>query len=379
MLPHVRIAVALLAAAAVAIGLIPRVLLASGALPDALRPFTWSDPLFVYERGLTGHRLPYVDTPFEYPPVIGLFTAAFSLVAPSATVFVALWGGLAICCAAIAALLLADAGGVERTRRMFALAPQLLLLGSLNFDLLAVAFMIAALVAARSRHDGRTAVALALGAASKLFPLAAAPVAVLRAARPLRSAAIVGAVLAACYLPAVLAGRSASAGPLFYLVGIDANFDSPWGLVARLLAAAEIPNAQSLVTAITLIGLAVTFVVAVIPRARAADPVAAFGLAIVATLLWSRLYSPQYSLWILPFFVLLPIGAGAFALLTAGDLLVFFSVSPLTLVPWSAGDPVPVALVGVVVLGVSLRTVALILCWRRLRSAGAAIPEPAPA
>jgi Glycosyltransferase family 87 len=367
----VRPAVALLAAAAVAIGLIPRVLLASGTLPDALRPFVWSDPLFVYLRGLSGHRLPYVDGPFEYPPVVGLISALFSALSPGPVAFVALWGCVAVLCAAVVAGLLAGAGEPERTRSFFALAPQLLLLGSVNFDLLAVALLVAALVAARSHRDDRTALGLGLGTASKLFPLAATPVAVLRAARPLRSAALIGAVLAACYVPAALAGRSASAGPLFYLVGIDANFDSPWGLVARLLGAAGIPNPQSLVTGITLVGLAVTFVVAVLPRARAADPVVAFGLAIVATLLWSRLYSPQYSLWVLPFFVLLPIGARAFALLTAGDLLVFFSVSPLTLVPWRADDQLPVVLIGMLVLGVSLRLVALLACWRRLRELSA--------
>jgi hypothetical protein len=336
-------------------------------LPDALRPFTWSDPLFVYLRGLSGHRLPYVDGPFEYPPVAGLITALFSAVSPGAATFVALWGCTAMVCAAVVAGLLAGAGEPERTRSFFALAPQLLLLGSVNFDLLAVALLVAALVAARSQRDDR----LALGTASKLFPLAAAPVAVLRAARPLRSAAVIGGVLAACYVPAALAGRSSSAGPLYYLLGIDANFDSPWGLVARLLGAAGIPNPQSLVTGITLVGLAVTFVVAVLPRARAADPVVAFGLAIVATLLWSRLYSPQYSLWVLPFFVLLPIGARAFVVLTAGDLLVFFSVSPLTLVPWRADDQVPVVLIGMLVLGVSLRLVALLACWHRMRELSA--------
>jgi hypothetical protein len=368
----VRWAVALLAAAAVAIGLIPRVLLASGALPDALRPFVWSDPLFVYLRGLAGHRLPYVDAPFEYPPVVGLISAALSLASPNAATFVALWGFVAMFCAALAALLLAGAGSPGRARSFFAQAPQLLLLGSVNFDLLAVAFLVIALVAARARQDDRTAIALGLGTASKLFPLAAGPVAVLRSARPVRTAALLGAVLLACYVPAVLAGRSAGVGPFFYLVGIDANFDSPWGLVARFLGAAGLADPQRLVTAVTLVGLAATFIVWVIPRAKAADPVAAFGLAIVATLLWSRLYSPQYSLWLLPFFVLLPLGGRAFALLTAGDLLVFFSVSPLTLVPWRAEDVLPIALIGLLVLGVSLRTVALLVCWRRLRALSAA-------
>lgn len=362
-----RLAIALLAALAVGLSVLPRLLLATGALPEPLRPFVWSDPLFVYERGLTGHRVPYADTPFEYPPVIGLLSALFSLLASNGASFVALWGAVQILSAGLAAWLLAGAGDPSTVRWRFALAPQLLLLGALNFDLVAVAFLALALANARGGRDGRVVGALALGTATKLFPLAAAPVAVLRASRPARAAGIGIAVLGAAYLPAIIAGRSAGTSPLYYLAGIEANIDSPWGLVTRLGGALGITEARVVVTAVTLIGLAVTYALAVLPRSRGADPVATFGLAVVATLLWSRLYSPQYSLWLLPFFALLPLGGRLFALLVSGDLLVFLSISPLTLVPWSGDDPRAVALLGALVVGVSLRLVAIVGIWRSMR------------
>ncbi|HLQ05819.1 MAG TPA: hypothetical protein VK197_09240, partial [Verrucomicrobiae bacterium] len=79
---------AVIVAAAAALVLIasgvPRALLASGALPEFLRPVVWSDVLFTFVRGLSGHRLPYVDTPFEYPPLVGILAGALSLVASTA-------------------------------------------------------------------------------------------------------------------------------------------------------------------------------------------------------------------------------------------------------------------------------------------------------
>lgn len=72
-------------------------------------------------------------------------------------------------------------------------------------------------------------------------------------------------------------------------------------------------------------------ILAVMPRAaRAADPAVGVALAAVALLFWTRLYSPQFSLWILPFFALLPLSRRALGALLLGDLAVFFTVYPLS-------------------------------------------------
>lgn len=378
MLREMRLVVAIVAALVVSISVIPRALFAAGALPDALRPFIWSDAYLIYARSLSGHRLPYVDGPFEYPPLIGAAAAIFSLIAGTPAAFVALWGALLAACAAGAALLLTRAATPSRVAARFALTPQLLLLGGINFDLLAVLFLVAALIAARAKHDGRTAVGLALGAASKLFPLAAAPIAVMRSSRPARSVAVLVVALAACYAPAIMAGSSAAGSPAFYLLGIPANLDSPGGLIASALASLGIAEAQLIVVVLSITGLTATYLFGVLPRAKAADPVSVFGLAIVATLAWSRLYSPQYSLWLLPLFVLLPLRGRTFALLTLGDLMVFLSIYPLTLVRWPAGDVRVTGLMLLLVAGVLTRHLALLCSWRELRQLAAA-PPPRPA
>ena len=367
MLAPVRLAVALMAAAVTAAGAIPRILLAAGMLPDALRPFVWSDVLLVYVRGLSGHHLPYIDTPFEYPPLVALVSGVFSRASDSAVVFVTLWSALQALLAATTAWTLAGAATARAATWRFALAPQLLLLGAANFDLLAVAFLTAALVAARARRETGAASFLALGTLSKLFPIAAAPVLIGRALRPVRVALIGAGIIAIGYVAATLAGRSGATGPLYYLIGIDANFDSPWGLLTRGLGAAGIAQSQEIVISITLIGLAATYLIAVLPLARAADPAVPFGLAVVTTLIWSRLYSPQYSLWLLPLFVLLPLGGRLFALLAGGDIIVFFAVYPLTLVHWAPDDARATALLAAVTAGVLVRFVALVGIWSALR------------
>ena len=367
MLAPVRLAVALLAAAVTLAGAIPRVLLAAGLLPDVLRPFVFSDVLLVYLRGLSGHQLPYVDTPFEYPPLVALASGIFSRASENAATFVSLWGVLQAVLAAVTAWTLAGAASARTTLWRFALAPQLLLLGAANFDLMAVAFMSLAIILARGRYDIRAGSVVALGTLSKLFPIAAAPVLIARAARPALVALVGSGIIAIGYAAAAVAGQSGATAPLYYLFGIGANFDSAWGLMIRALDATFLIGSQEVIIPITLIGLVVTYLVAVLPLARAPDPAIPFGLAVVTTLIWSRLYSPQYSLWLLPLFVLLPLSRRLFVLLIAGDIIVFTTVYPLTLVHRTPDDASAAMLFALLAFGVILRTVALLATWAALR------------
>ncbi len=365
--PGTPLAVGGVAALVLLLGAAPRIALAAGALPDPLRAFTWSDALFTYLRGLSGQRLPYRDTPFEYPPLIGAVSALFSSLTDDPVVYVTLWALVLAAAAAVCGMLLARAAGARRALLCWALAPQLLLLGSLNFDVLPATLVAAAAVAQRQGREVSSAVALAAGTAAKLFPAASVPIAFLRARDPRRFVLVTAAVLALAYVPTALQPYSSAGGVAFYLAGIDANVDSVWGILERLLAAFGMPSPKVFVVVLTLAGLGATYVVLVLPRAaRAADPAAAFGLATVALLFWSRLYSPQYSLWLLPFFALLAIDARRYALLAAADVGVFLTIYPLTLVRRTADDAVGVLLLGALASFVVLRHVALISVWRAL-------------
>ena len=344
----------------------PRILLASGTLPEFLRPFIWSDALLVYARGLSGHRLPYVDTPFEYPPLIGAVSAALSVLAPDASTFVIGWTLVLAATAAIAAFALASASGARRVFTYWSLSPQLLLLSGINFDVLAVCFVALATTAQRSRREIGAAVGLAAGTAAKLFPLVTVPIALAHDRRRFAALGAFVMVLASIYLPTLAQPRSSAAGLSLYAVSIEANLDSVWGMAQRTLDSLGLPGSM-LVLLITTTGLLATYLLHVFPRARGAPDVAAgFALATVVLLFWTRLYSPQYSIWLLPFFALVPLGWRVYALLTAADIGVFLTVYPLTLVPRSPEDLSSALLLAGLATFVVLRHAALLACWRRL-------------
>jgi hypothetical protein len=352
----------LVAAIVVLVGGGPRILLAAGSLSEWVRPFTWSDALFTYERGLSGHRLPYFDTPFEYPPLLGFVSGVFSLLASGPVTYVVLWTVLLAASAAWCAHLLREAG-VRRSLLYWSFTPQLLLLGTVNFDVLPVTLLAAASVAQRSGRELTAAAALAAGTATKLFPLAAAPIAALRDRRRLAAVLTFITIVGSAYLVTWFAPNSSAGGIARYATEIPPNLDSLWGLVERALVVAGLPPV--FVLGFTLAGLAATYGFHVLPRARrAADPAVGFALATIVLLFWSRLYSPQYSLWILPFFALLPIGGRAFALLSVADVGVFFTIYPLTLVRRGGDDAASVALLGALAAFVVLRQVAIVMTWR---------------
>ena len=97
------------------------------------------------------------------------------------------------------------------------------------------------------------------------------------------------------------------------------------------------------------------------------------GLATVTLLLWSRLYWPQYSLWLLPSFLLLPLRARSFVLLTIADIGMFFTIYPLTLV-LDGSDPLRTVFFAALFASVALRVVALIVIWRDIARVAVAAP-----
>lgn len=357
---------ALVGAIVLLAGATPRLLLAGGLLPDRLQAFVWSDVLFTWERGLSGGRLPYWDSYFEYPPLAGYVSGIFSAFAPNALVYVGLWTIVQTAAAALIGGLLWTMVG--KRAWTWALAPQLALFGPLNFDLLAIAALVLALRWDRTRAPVRAVAALAAGTAAKLFPAAALPVILLRqpfvgTRTTAMRVALFGALLAACYAPAAGARFTSLESIGRYSVGIGANFDSVWGLVAAGLTGLGV-SADLPLLAITLGGFVIIYVRVVLPAARStherALPVA---LAVLALLLCSRLYSPQFSLWAIPLFALVALPRRALVLLTVADICVFLTVYPLTLVDRPSDDPVSAALLLTLAAAVVLRHAALVIAW----------------
>jgi uncharacterized membrane protein len=228
---------------------------------------------------------------------------------------------------------------VGRRALYFALAPTLLLTGFINWDLVAVALATAATLAFLSRRDGVSGVLIGLGTAAKLYPgLLLVPFVVERFRQGDRRGGIrlawaaVGAWLAVNLPFMFLAPRGWST---FLRFGSRRALraDSLWYIGCRVLRPGSgdqcvSPRLVDVVAAVLVVSLG-----AVLWRAKTRrDPswprwTFAFPL-IVLFLVTNKVYSAQYSLWLLPWFALVLPGIGR---LSSLRLFLIFEASDVAL------------------------------------------------
>jgi uncharacterized membrane protein len=219
---------------------------------------------------------------------------------------------------------------VGRRALWFALAPTLLIYGTVNWDLVAVAFATLALVAFAARRDGWAGVLLGLGAASKLYPaLLIVPLFLqgIQDREPDRSVRVLWWSIGTWIvvnLPFAVAAPSAWFE--FFRFNSDrvADFDSFWYIACRHWDAACVStgfiNVWSAIAFVLSFGL--LLLLKTIREPRFARWTLGFPL-IACFLLTNKVYSPQYGLWLLPWFALAVPSWWAFALFEIADVAVF--------------------------------------------------------
>lgn len=327
---------------------------------------------------------PYWSFSFEYHPVIGWGTALLSYVAPDLVFIVLAWGLVVAAAAGVVAWLLTRRVGARRTLVFWSLSPQLLLFGGANFDAIAVLCILVAGGLMVTGRRVRTGIAIGAGAATKLFPIVAlAPftVSFWRAGSRRRAATIALATtvtLAVIDAPAVVAPHSLlAAGVTPYQVA-SWNLDSIWLPFAMALGfALDQASVDRVIVAISAAGMAITYVLAVRSVWRGADPVRLTWVAVCVVLVWTRLYSPQYAIWLLPVFALYVPRPSLLGFMFVGDALAFLTIFGFRASGRELGDPAAAPLLGALIVGVTIRHVALLqlvrIAWRGERP-----PSPDP-
>ena len=222
---------------------------------------------------------------------------------------------------------------VGRRALYFALAPTLLVYGFMNWDLVAVALATLATLAYLRRRDVASGVLLALGAAAKLFPgLLVFPFVFGRLHERRRVGAVRLAWAAALTwlvlnVPFAIFGRSGWWEFFRLNSHRPPDWDSLW-----FLACQRIPGARSVCTHTWLVNLGslVAFValsVLVWKLRERREPNFArwtFGFPLlVLFLVTNKVYSPQYGLWLLPWFALTLPDLRRFAAFEIADVAVF--------------------------------------------------------
>jgi len=308
--------------------------------------------------------------------VIGWGSAVISYMTGELVVLVVLWVAIVALCARAVAIQIARRVGARRAILFWSLAPQLVLFGGQNFDALAVLTVAYGAAALAVERPVRSGVAIAVGAATKLFPLVAAPPFVValwrrgawRTALVFVAATSVG--LVAIDLPAIVAPYSLLTYGVTPLGVPTWNVDSIWFPFAALLDLAVPPNAaDALIAALSVVGLAITYVALVLrPALRSgADPERLAWLAVAILVFWTRLRSPQYVIWLLPLFALYVPDVRLLLFMLVGDLTTFLAVFGLRGAPRDLLGPGALPFYAAIVIGVVIRQLAVMRLIVRAR------------
>jgi uncharacterized membrane protein len=203
-----------------------------------------------------------------------------------------------------------------------------------NWDVFAVAAMLAGLFAFERHRDGAAGIWLGVGAAIKLFPaVVVLPLAALRWSvgdRRGTTRLVVGALgtLALVNLPFLLVNPPGWWWPVAFQSRRNATWGSAWFSLLRL---AELPVhgavGAHMANLVSLLALAGAFTwLTYVTFERRLPSFHAAAAAVVLFVLCNKVYSPTYDLWLVVFFVAVPLSRRLWVAFCAVDLAVFITV-----------------------------------------------------
>ncbi|MCU1605855.1 MAG: conserved rane protein of unknown function [Modestobacter sp.] len=299
--------------------------------------FCYSDtvPLFGL-RGLDAGQVPYLDSPLEYPVLTGGFMELAAVLArgydglaatvgslpsvvPVESYYVVTCLLLSVCALLVTRSVLGLAGRRPWDAAMVGLSPLLFVHSFTNWDLFAVALASLGMWAWARRHPVLAGVLIGLGTAAKLYPVLLLGVLFVLCLRAGRLRAWGAAALAAAVAWVVVDVPIAVLAPenwvrFFALNGSrPADPDTLWNMALHVthnrildgpLAEGQSPSVLNAVVAAALVVLAVAVgALALLAPRRPRVAQLAF-LLVAGFLLLNKVWSPQYSLWLLPLAVL---------------------------------------------------------------------------
>lgn len=314
----------------------------------------YSDVAFLYrERGFAAGDLPYRDSALEYPVLTGVVMQ----VSAQAAKALEDWFGdepdaagaltesrwfydVTAVLMALAALVTVAATAATVPRRpwdgmLVAASPLLLLSAFVNWDLLAAALVALAVLAWTRERPIAAGALIGLGAAAKLYPVLLLGPMLLAALRaPDRSAALrevvragAAAVLVWGVVNLPVAWQAPAGWRTFFTFNAErgADFGAVWygieAVTPELLP--ERIDSVVVVAAVALLALIVALALTAPAPPRVAQ--LAF-LAVAAFVLVNKVWSPQYSLWLLPLAVLARPRVRDLAVWQAAEVVYFIAV-----------------------------------------------------
>lgn len=337
----------------IAIGILSAGFHGIGLIKGAPAWIFYSDTLGFYEKTTTPGFF-YLDKNIEYPVIIGLFLQLMGYFSASRAgyfIFSSLFLVLAAVLATYFLHKLASEENEKRILKYWIFAPSMVVFLTYNWDIFAILFIVVALYLVKEnsnevnishirtnmtykennendkKRNLMAAGFLALGASAKLYPIIYLAPLFLKAkdwSERIKIILVFGLTLLAVNLPFMILNFSGWS----YFVRLNSernsNPDSIWTIARFFFRDLGVPgiNSISLILFLAAAGLLLW------KFRRESFLKLCFGLTILF-LLFNKVFTPQYLMWLLPFFVLLPeLKAKEFYFLEFSNLAVFFSILP---------------------------------------------------
>ena len=338
---------------------IPCLQTTAGAPVNAFLRLCYSDiPLLYQVRGMATGEGIFIDNPMEYPVLIVAFVAAMrfitdlvgGVVGPDATqqqqldaanIFFLVNAIALFVCFLItvwAHLEMGRSSGSSHTRGvrrrawdaiLIAASPTVIAAGLINWDALALALTAVGMLLWARKRPLASGALVGLAFAAKFYPLSLVPALFLLCLRAARMRAfgafMLGGVVSWAAVNVPYMAVSLTGWKYFWTFNADrgADLGSIWYVIE--LAGGRLPNVSVLaVICMAIGGAAIVWAVLRAPRRPRVAQVAL--LILVVFLVFNKVYSPQYVLWLLPFVVLARPKVVDVALFTVSELLYFLAI-----------------------------------------------------
>lgn len=289
----------------------------------------YSDVLGFFQKATTPG-FPYLEKNIEYPVITGIFIQLMGYAGINRGWYFIFSSFFLLLFAVATTYFLYKLVPPENQKRVllyWIFAPSFLIFLTYNWDILAVFFSVAALYLAGKEKNGASAVALALGASSKLYPaLYLAPLLLKIKSGRYRLKTFFVFLFAAAAINIYFAWKNFSGWFYFFWLNQtrNSNPDSLWTTIRFLSGDLNISTINIISLLLFLCGA--SFVIWKM-RGRSRMEIG-FGLTLVF-LLTNKVFTPQYLLWLLPFFVLAPVaGKTLFYALEFSNAAVLFTILP---------------------------------------------------
>ena len=269
----------------------------------------------------------YIDKPVEYPVITGLFIQLSGIIGKTANAYYVVTSlFLLVLALAETYILYKITPDKNRIYRYWILAPSMFIFSVYNWDLVAILFVLLAVLSFVAKHRNYSAsTSLALGFSSKLYP-AIYLLPLLAVQKKLSDRIKIMVTFGLGCLIVNLPFALINFRGWFYFFSFNSqrlpNPDSIWGLIYKYFPQTNL----ALINIVSSVIFALAYLAVFWNCRHQSFLKLCFALTLIF-LISNKVFSPQYTLWLLPFFVLTPLNKkGLFYSLEICNVFVLFTI-----------------------------------------------------